>query len=218
LVPTITFIVPSSGRKTLDRTLRSITSQFCAGDEIIVVFTDYGDGGNIGTNSAQGRACGEWIAFMDDDDLFVPGAIARMRAWAVENPGRIGIFRRKSDAWRTQWFDAVLRPGNVARPLFFVPNVPGKLAEWGPNAHRSPARQAELDARGVEPWSDARYIQETARLQDAEIVFVDLVTSYAQPQPLWRRLRYRLRVGTRVRRIGRAGRNHRPDPADTVGE
>jgi glycosyltransferase involved in cell wall biosynthesis len=137
-MPTITFVVPTSGRRTLDRTLTSITSQFCAGDEIIVVHTDCGDGGNIGTNSAQERARGEWIAFMDDDDVFVPGAIAKMRAWAKDNAGRIGIFRRKSDAWPTQWADAVLRPGNVARPLFFVPNVPGKLAEWGPNAHRNP--------------------------------------------------------------------------------
>jgi len=198
--PTITFVVPTSGRETLDRTVRSITSQFAPGDEIIVVYTDHGDGGNIGTNSAQGRAEGDWIAFMDDDDVFVPGAIAEMRGWAATNPGKIGIFRRKSDAWPTQWSLPELRPGNVARPLFLVPNVRGKLGEWGPNAHKSAARAAELERLGAEPWSDSRFLSETAALQGAEIVFVDVVTSYAQPQFGLRRVRYRLRLGARLGR------------------
>jgi glycosyltransferase involved in cell wall biosynthesis len=209
--PTITFVVPTSGRETLGRTLRSITSQFVAGDEIIVVYTDHGDGGNIGRNSAQERAQGDWIAFMDDDDVFVPGAIEKMRAWATENPTKIAIFRRKADAWPTQWSQPVLVPGNVAPPLFFVPNVRGKLAEWGPNAHKSARRAAELEQLGVQPfaWSDSFFVSETAALQGAEIVFVDVVTSYAQPQPWWRRARNRIQVGRRVKAV--AGRINRVD-------
>lgn len=209
--PTITFVVPTSGRKTLGRTLHSITSQFAAGDEIILVYTDYGDGGNTGRNSAQNRAEGDWIAFMDDDDIFVGGAIEKMRAWAAANPDKIAIFRRKSDAWPTQWSKPALVPGNVAPPLFFVPNVRGSLAEWGPLAHKSARRAAELQELGVDPfaWSDSYFIRDTAARQGAEIVFVDLVTSYAQPQPWWRRARSRLRIGGRLaalaRRISRAG-------------
>jgi glycosyltransferase involved in cell wall biosynthesis len=198
--PTITFVVPTSGRKSLGRTLHSITSQFAAGDEIILVYTDYGDGGNTGRNSAQNRAEGDWIAFMDDDDVFVAGAIEKMRAWAAANPQKIAIFRRKSDAWPTQWSQPVLVPGNVAPPLFLVPNVRGSLAEWGQIAHKSERRAVELEQLGLNPydWSDSWFVSETAALQGAEIVFVDLVTSYAQPQPWWRRARNRLRVGRRL--------------------
>ena len=197
--PTFSIVVPSNGRPSLQRTLASIASQVRPGDEVMVLVNDAWDWGNSARQEGQEKAKGDYVVFCDDDDVFVPGAFETMRRWAAENPGRIGIFRRKADAWPTQWQEPVLRPGNVQSSNFLVPNVRGKLGRWGIQSQIA-ERQAELEARGVTPWSDVQYIEETARLQGTEPIFVDAVTVHADPveNPL-RRLRYRLALRTRLR-------------------
>ena len=133
---------------------------------------------------------------MDDDDVYVNGGISYMRRWAARNPGRIGIFKRAAEIpQNTRWRTAELSPGNVSPPMFLIPNIAGKLAEWGPLFWRDPDKQAALEASGVERWSDAYYVERTAAAQDSEVIFVDFVTGLARPSPWWRRLRYRLRLG-----------------------
>lgn len=199
--PTFTIVVPSAARASLARTLASISGQLLPGDELLVLVNDAWDWGNSARQAGQERARADYILFCDDDDVFVPGALAAMREWAAANPGRIGVFRRRSDAWPTQWAEPVLRRGNVQSSNFLIPNVAGKVGRWGP-VSQDPARRAELTASGVPPWSDADFVAETARLQGAEPVFVDVVTVHADPvrNPL-RRLRYRLALGTRLRAL-----------------
>src|SRR5215216_5578709 len=94
--PTFSIVVPSTGRPTLGRTLQSVADQVEPGDEIIVIVNDYGDegGGSRGYRAREegmAKARGSHVLFCDDDDVFLPHALATMREFASEHPGRIGL-------------------------------------------------------------------------------------------------------------------------------
>jgi glycosyltransferase involved in cell wall biosynthesis len=127
---TFSVIVPTRGRKSLDAALTSITEQFEPGDEVIVRWSRDEDFGNSARQSMVERAKGTHLLFMDDDDQFARGAIATMRAFALEHPGRIGIFRMRYLDGRVLWTEPVLRLRNVSSQMLCVPNVPGKLGRW----------------------------------------------------------------------------------------
>jgi glycosyltransferase involved in cell wall biosynthesis len=127
---TFSVIVPTRGRRTLLGTLASITEQFEPGDEVIVRLSRDEDFGNSARQSMIERAKGTHLLFMDDDDQFARGALATMRAFAREHPGRIGIFRMRFLDGRVLWTEPVLRLRNVSSQMLCVPNVPGKLGRW----------------------------------------------------------------------------------------
>ena len=186
---TFTIILGTAGRKTIRRTLRSITSQLEPGDEIMLIRDDSGDAGDTPRNLSMHRAAGTHLLFMDDDDEYTPGALSRMRRFADENPGRIGIFRMEYVVGTRRWVDPELRYKNVSTQLFLVPNVPGKLGVW------------QNDGRA----GDFVFIEATAKLQ-GEPIFVDDITVLARPghnpvRKAWQRARYRARLGTRLRAL-----------------
>jgi len=195
-VATFTIILGTAGRKTLQRTLRSITPQLEPGDELMIVRDDSGDAGDTPRNEGMPRAAGTHLLFMDDDDVYVRGALAKMRRFADENPGRIGIFRMEYTVGPKRWQVPELRNRNVSTQIFCVPNVPGKLGVW---EHRGTVH------------GDYTFIEETARLQ-GEPVFVDEVTVRVRPvrnplKVLYIRARYHARLGTRLRTLrARLGR------------
>jgi hypothetical protein len=193
--PTLSIIVATQGRKTLKRTLRSIARQLQPGDEVFVICDDSGDAGDTPRMSAMPRARGSHLTFIDDDDVYVPGALEAMRRFAREHPSRIGIFKMKHPVGTTHWRkdEPVLRYANVSTQTFLVPNVPGKLGRW----------QAGRPRPGGGVYAgDYVFITETAELQ-GEPVFVDEVTVYARPvrnplRLLWIRTRYRAAIRTRL--------------------
>jgi glycosyltransferase involved in cell wall biosynthesis len=195
-VATFSIIVGTAGRKTLKRTLKSIVSQLEPGDELMLLRDDSGDAGDTPRNQSMHRAAGTHLLFMDDDDVYVPGAFAKMRRFAEENPGRIGIFRMAYTTGPKRWRVPELKNRNVSTQIFLVPNVPGKLGVW---EHRGTVH------------GDYTFIEETARLQ-GEPVFVDEVTVRVRPirnpvKVLYMRARYRARLGTRIRTLrARLGR------------
>jgi glycosyltransferase involved in cell wall biosynthesis len=181
-------IVATSGRPTIHRTLRSILPQLEPGDEVMVVRDASSDAGDTPRNDAMPRARGTHLLFMDDDDVYVPGALGTMRRFADENPGRIGIFKLEYAVGNRRWVEPELRYKNVSTQTFLVPNVPGKLGRW------------ERHGRVA---GDFVFIEETVRLQ-GEPIFVDEVTVLARPESnrlkrAWVRARFRLRLGTRLR-------------------
>ena len=187
---TFSIIVGTAGRKTLMRTLRSITSQLEPGDELFVIRDDSGDAGDTPRNQTMHRAAGSHLLFMDDDDVYLPGALAKMRRFADDNPGRIVIFRMEYTTGPKRWRVPELRNRNVSTQNFLVPNVPGKLGVW---EHRGTVH------------GDYTFIEETARLQ-GDPIFVDEVTVRVRPirNPLRRlyvRARYRAALGTRLRTL-----------------
>jgi glycosyltransferase involved in cell wall biosynthesis len=198
--PTLTIIVATSGRPTLKRTLASIVPQLRPGDEIFIVRDDSGDAGDTARMSAMPRALGTHLAFIDDDDVYVKDALEKMRRFAREHPGRIGIFKMKHPVGTTHWREGepVLRYANVSTQTFLVPNVPGKLGRW----HERPRPSGKGTHIG-----DYVFLEETVELQ-GEPVFVDEVTVYARPirnplRLLWVRARHRAALRTRLRELAR---------------
>lgn len=165
-----------------------------------MVCDDSGDAGDSARMSAMPRARGSHLAFIDDDDVYAPGALAAMRRFAREHPNRVGIFKMRHVVGTThpREGEPVLRYANVSTQTFFVPNVPGKLGRW-----------AEIPRPGAGVYAgDYAFITQTVELQ-GEPIFVDEVTVLVRPErnPLrraWVRARYR--AGLRSRLLRLAGR------------
>ena len=125
---TISVIIPTTGRDTLARAEAS-----CAdADEVIVVPNADGDRGYKARTEGMRRATGTHLAFLDDDDVYAPGALQVMRAAACDRPV---IFRMDASSigLGVLWADPVLRYANVGTPMCLVPNDPARLGVWEPH-------------------------------------------------------------------------------------
>jgi glycosyltransferase involved in cell wall biosynthesis len=196
---TFSVIVPTRGRKSISSALASITEQLEPGDEIIVRCSRDLDFGNRARQSMVERAKGTHLLFMDDDDQFAREALATMRAFAREHPGRIGIFRMRYLDGRVLWTEPELRRRNVSSQMFCVPNVPGKVGKW----------------TNVEPgkrMGDYEFIAESVALQGEPIFREEVVAHIRTDRRPVRRavdrvlaplaeLRYRSAPLTRLRRL-----------------
>jgi hypothetical protein len=148
---TISFIVPTSGREQLYRTIDSIETW--PGDEILLVgapelrlserdfvrarpeirVIDCAPGydwGSTERNYVTPMARGSYLSFMDDDDEYVPGTRAVLETAMNGNPS---IFRMRYQNGGVLWGEPEIRCGNVGTPMVFVPNVLDRIGQWGPN-------------------------------------------------------------------------------------
>jgi hypothetical protein len=140
----ITFIVATVGRESLLRTLQSIET--LPGDEILMVSNKYrtcdprvryvdclpgGDWGHTERNVATPHARGQYIAHIDDDDVYAYGTRALMEDAIKKTPGRPVLFRMKYPNGITLWSEPELRCGNVGTPMMLIPNRPTMLGTWG---------------------------------------------------------------------------------------
>lgn len=151
--PTISIIVPTIGRPSLLATIQSITAQLLPLDEVVVVSDGPSDEarkmvaaagsqyvyletpdrtwdwGGTPRNIGIAKAGGRYLAFMDDDDIYLPGALDAIRRAAMENPLVPLIFRMKH-CDKIIWDEPVLRPGNVSSQMLAVPNINGAVGRW----------------------------------------------------------------------------------------
>lgn len=186
----LSILVATCGRRTLDKTLASITPQLESGDEILVYYDTSGDPGDTARNRMMPQARGTHFVFVDDDDELLPGALAAIRRFGVEHPSRIGIFRlnygfegprswsHQGDLWSTQ------------TGMYVVPNVPGRLGRWG-SPPGAPARRQ----------GDYTFIVETVALQGDPVWCEEVIQEVRPVQSRFRRLRYGLALRTRARRL-----------------
>jgi glycosyltransferase involved in cell wall biosynthesis len=198
---TFSVLVPTRGRRSLQATLASITEQFEPGDEIIVRCSDAEDFGHSARQAMMERAKGTHLLFMDDDDQFARGALATMRAFARDHPGRVGIFRMRFLDGGVLWTEPVVRLRNVGTPMFCVPNIPGKLGRW--------------ESPDYPRVADYEFVRGTVELQGEPIFREEIVAHIrSDRRPLGRavkrvttpveELRYRTAPRTRLRRaLGR---------------
>jgi glycosyltransferase involved in cell wall biosynthesis len=195
---TFSVVVPTRGRKTILPALESITEQFEPGDEVLVRCSRDEDFGNSARQSMIERARGTHLLFMDDDDQFARGALAAMRAFAREHPGRIGIFRMRYLDGRVLWTEPVLGLRNLGAPMLCVPNVPGKLGRW--------------ESPDYPRIADYEFLRGTVELQGEPIFREEIVAHIRSdrrplPRALKRvttplgELRYRAAPRTRLRRM-----------------
>lgn len=196
-------IVPSTARPTLSDTLASIARQLEPGDELLVICNSDGDFGNAARNSGIDRARGSHLVFLDDDDEWLPDALTRMRRFADENPGRVGIFR-----FRTEFGELPVTPDlrTAGSPTYVVPNTPGKVGRFGPTDITAPGfrkpRPGETPESLAQRFGDYEFIRATMALRGDEPIWVPEVTTVLRPEKKpWRRLRYQSRLRTRVRAL-----------------
>lgn len=142
----ISFIVPSVGRSSLQRTLQSI--ECWPGDEILLVgdriqpvdnpWVRYvqcprgNDWGHTERNFATAFARGSYLAHIDDDDYYAAGTRALMADAIATTPNRPVLFRMRYPNGITLWEKPELRCGNVGTPMILIPNVPERLGQFRP--------------------------------------------------------------------------------------
>ena len=129
---TLSVIIASQGRPTLTDTLISIAPQLQPGDELLVDVNDDSPWGNQARNRTMRKATSTHLMFMDDDDIYTPGAFQTIRHAVDQDPGRIHMFRMKyADGRPTLWQTPQVKITNVGTQNIVVPNHPERLAEWG---------------------------------------------------------------------------------------
>lgn len=178
----LTIIIPTIGRDTLPRTLDSIpdgvevvvvadgddafdkAESLVADRDVLLVRTEQTN--TVGHHQrAYGMtlATGEWLAFMDDDDVYTPDGVETILGELGEPC--VHVFRmRFKDGNQVLWGEKNLVVGNVGTPMFVVPNDPARLGRWNPK------RCGDFD-----------FVNETALLHDGRVVWHEQVISVIRP-------------------------------------
>ena len=128
---TISFIIPTINRPSLQKTLASIGEW--PGDQVIVVEDKLRDGlwGNRQRNEGMAAATCDYLAFMDDDDWYVPGAREIMDRAINQNPNGCPIlFRMQYPDGHFIWTEEKVIPGNISSQMILVPNEKNMLYHW----------------------------------------------------------------------------------------
>jgi len=128
---TISFIIPTVGRPSLAAALASI--ERWAGDEVTVVqhTPPSGRWGNPERQQGTAHATGEYLAYLDDDDVYVPGHRELMQQAINEGVPDVPIlFRIRYPSGRTIWQRKWVKNGNVSAQMILVPNRKDMLHHW----------------------------------------------------------------------------------------
>ncbi len=154
---TVSFIIATIGRESITQTLRSIETW--PGDEVLVVEHDpetrKGWGGRERNDGIAAATC-DYLAFIDDDDLYVPGVRAIMHNAATQNPRFYPIiFRMQYPSGRYIWTEPNLKCGNVGTPMIFIPNKKEMFPVWGDEHH------ADFNWLNSSGWEARRFIWRT---------------------------------------------------------
>lgn len=185
----LSVIVPTCGRPTLKNTILSIAPQLQDGDELIMIHDGPQDGWpeaprgpkfrfvrtheKTSNNGASQRdrgmelAEGTHLMFCDDDDIFVPDALAAAREAIAKYPNNLLIFRMQyGHSEMTLWRHPAYELCNVGTPMLVVPNS-RLLPSWAglqENIHDYLWGKAVQDERGLQP------------------IFIDKVISIIKPR------------------------------------
>ena len=130
---TISFIIPTLGRESLQQTFDSIETW--EGDEILTIqhTPPSGNWGNAERQEGTDKAKCNYLAFLDDDDIYVQGARKIMDIAIRENLNNYPImFKMQYPSGRIIWKDKKIACGNIGAPMFLVPNVKKNLHIWEP--------------------------------------------------------------------------------------
>jgi glycosyltransferase involved in cell wall biosynthesis len=166
-MPSISIIIATQGRPTLQRAVESILPQLREGDEILCIGDDFcpdvpeavciadfsplpSQFGNRQRNTATTLAKGDVLCFLDDDDWHLDGSLDAIRS--IET---VTMFRAVLPHGVTVWKDRTIRRGNVGTCTIAVPRIPSKIPPWPVDPH---------PPGGVSPrGSDFLFIRECVR-------------------------------------------------------
>jgi hypothetical protein len=191
--PWLSVIVPTIGRSTLERTLRSIRLQAPASEcEVLVVGDtlddDFADAlapvpdlcarfdaryvGFAGTEHCVGQpqrqagaelARGEWLWWLQDDDIATPEALTAIRA-ACRRSAFPHLFRVRTQWGFVVWQIKSLAVGNMDADGICVQNDPARLGHWGHTYQ-----------------GDATFIIETVEQWGGRVEWEEALVAWARP-------------------------------------
>jgi glycosyltransferase involved in cell wall biosynthesis len=157
--PTISVIIPSIGMGYLLRTLRSIKEQgILPGDEVLIIGDTVNDQlddvraiaaihgpqvkyyphnagghhwGNPQRNYGLTLCTGDYVSFMDDDDVYAPNAFDAIRSQISRlSEPQVLMFRFRTP-WRTElWQEKQIVQGSIGGHCIVVPNDKSKFGVW----------------------------------------------------------------------------------------
>jgi glycosyltransferase involved in cell wall biosynthesis len=133
--PSISFIVPTIGRPSLTTALASIETW--DSDEVLVVqhTPPAGDYGASERQEGTDKARCDYLAFLDDDNVYVPGHRVLMdrtiRDSRIKNATPVPIlFRIQFPNGKRIWSRKWVKNGNVDTQMILVPNDKDMLYAW----------------------------------------------------------------------------------------
>ena len=174
--PWCSVIIPTTGRDTLERTLRSVRCQapapevevLCLGDTyrdtwaaalagVPALCARYDarylayDGGVHAWGHPQRdygatQVTGDWLLWLQDDDAYTLGAFTAIRA-ALAGPPGPRLFRVQTWQAGLIWRQPVLRLANIDADCLCAPRDLGKLGRWEPTYNGDYTMIAETCAR-----------------------------------------------------------------------
>ena len=130
---TISFIIPTTGRESLKKTIDSIEKW--SGDEVLVIQhkPPSKNWGNAERQEGTDKAKCDYLAFIDDDDIYVQGHREMMHNALEENTKDYPVmFKMKYPNGRILWEEKKIKCGNIGAPMFLVPNIKANLHRWEP--------------------------------------------------------------------------------------
>lgn len=127
---TISFIIPSIGRESLKKTLASIEKW--PGDEVLVIKHNppSNNWGNAERQEGTDKAKGDYLAYIDDDNVYVKGHREIMDRAIRETPDLPNLFRIQYPSGRTLPQKRWVKNGNVDTQMILVPNRKEMLYGW----------------------------------------------------------------------------------------
>lgn len=145
----LSVIIPTIGRESLQRVLEQVCPQLQDDDEVVVVadgpvpraaeiaasfpvrYFEHGPThvwGNAQRNFGIKMARGTHLYFLDDDDQSLPGALQTIREKVADEPKRIHLFRMHHGGG-ILWARPEVCMGNVSTQMIVVPND-SFVAQW----------------------------------------------------------------------------------------
>ena len=158
--PSITFLIATSGRKTLRDTVRSLYGQFNHGIDKIEVFFDgppvevgpnyfyaeeqlyngdltlhqlpdnLGYWGHAIRNKFQKTFKTDYVHHGDDDDQYAEAVMFRVRNDLRDNFGKLLLYKFRNSDGIV-WTRPEFYFGNLGTPSGMIPNNPDIMGEWG---------------------------------------------------------------------------------------
>ena len=125
-------MIPTIGRESLQQTIDSIEKW--PGDEILVIQHNPPSGrwGNVERQEGTDKAKCDYIAYIDDDDIYVRGARAIMNEAIKQNPSLPILFKIKYPSGRVLPRKKWVKNGNVSTQMILVPNKKDMFWGWDP--------------------------------------------------------------------------------------
>ena len=209
--PRLSILVPTwNAEATIERALESVLAERAIPLEVIVVDDASTDGtadivaavaerdprvvlvrlrANGGVSAARNRALamvrGEWVAFLDADDLLLPGALDALMGPTRDPAVRVVIGQRIQNDGERRWISKGYDNADVRLPgrksIATHPGLMYYAAIHGKVFHRSLLRDLEFEGRvlGDQPWT----IRALLRAGDGIEVIDQDVYEWTHPHP-----------------------------------